>query len=254
MSIRRMLPFIFINVVISAIVVLAILYWWENRTTPEGETTVMTAVLPTISAETGATVAAAPVADTPATPENELPIHIVQAGDTLGSLSEFYEVSMADIMEVNGITNPNLLTVGQQLIIPVGGIPTATPAPTATPTPDILPSPLPTEPIEPGEVVIEITAVLGLEQLNNESVQIINSGTRQVALLDWKLIDEDGHIFSFGQVTLFGTGGGVLVHTTTGQDNATDLYWGLEEPIWQSGELVTLLDAEGTIQATYQIP
>ena len=39
-----------------------------------------------------------------------------------------------------------------------------------------------------------------------------------------------------------------------GQDTPTDLYWGLEEPIWESGELVTLLDSEDTIQATFEAP
>jgi hypothetical protein len=66
--------------------------------------------------------------------------------------------------------------------------------------------------------------------------------------------DEDGHVYTFGQVTLFGDGAGVLVHTETGQDNSTDLYWGLEEPVWESGEVVTLLDAGGEAQATFAVP
>jgi murein DD-endopeptidase MepM/ murein hydrolase activator NlpD len=179
---------------------------------------------------------------------------VVAAGDTLGNISQFYGVTIADIVAANNLTDPNVISVGQQLIIPVGGLATAPPAPTETAAVSALPSPIPTEPIEPGEAIIEITGVVSPGQLAEEAVQIVNSGSRQIALLDWKLVDEDRHIYTFGQVTLFGDGAGILVHTETGQDGATDLFWGLEEPVWEPGELVTLLNAEDAPQATFTIP
>ncbi|NIP54966.1 MAG: hypothetical protein GWN76_25120, partial [candidate division Zixibacteria bacterium] len=42
MSVRRMLPFILINIVVSATVVLLILFIWDNRT-PAEETAAVTA-------------------------------------------------------------------------------------------------------------------------------------------------------------------------------------------------------------------
>ena len=101
---------------------------------------------------------------------------------------------------------------------------------------------------------MEITAVTGVDDLTEEAVQITNFGSRQIALLGWKLSDADGHVYTFGQVTLFGDGAAIQIHTETGQDGPADLYWGLETPIWQTGERVTLLNAEETIQATFDIP
>lgn len=258
MSVRRMLPFILINVLVSAIVVLAILYWWESRDADPEETVQVTAVSPTAPSAPAATQAFSQSTDTPAPQPDEPLVHVVTAGDTLANISRFYEVPMEDIMIANGISNPNILSVGQQLTIPVGGLPTATsppPTETAAPaTPEEPPTPIATEPLEQGDVAVEISEVVSAGEMAEEAVQILNNGSRQVALLDWKLADEDGHVYTFGQVTLFGDGAGLLVHTETGQDTATDLYWGLEESAWEPGELVTLLDEEEEIQATYTIP
>ena len=46
------------------------------------------------------------------------PVYIVKSGDSLSSIAEFFSVSLADLMSTNGITDPNQLNAGQQLIIP----------------------------------------------------------------------------------------------------------------------------------------
>ena len=56
------------------------------------------------------------------------------------------------------------------------------------------------------------------------------------------------------QLTLFGEGAGISIHTGPGQDNATDLFWGLEEALWNSGDRVVLYDDAGTVQAEFQVP
>jgi competence protein ComEC len=53
---------------------------------------------------------------------------------------------------------------------------------------------------------------------------------------------------------LFGDGAGISLHTGTGQDSATDLFWGLEETLWNSGDRVVLYDDAGTVRAEFQIP
>ncbi len=45
-------------------------------------------------------------------------IHVVQAGETLYSIARRYGVDPNTIARFNGITNPNLIYVGQQIIIP----------------------------------------------------------------------------------------------------------------------------------------
>lgn len=256
MSFRRMLPFILINVVVSAAVVLGILLWWDGREQEAEVVMQETAVAATAPAATAEAIAQTlPDPTATAEPESAMPVHIVRSGDTLMSISQFYDVPMDDIMTMNDMSDPNFLTVGQELLIPVGGIPTPTPPLTSPPEPTVVPSPNPTIPPDAeGEVDLQITGVLGVGELADEAVQLVNAGSRQVGLLDWTLRDEDGYVYTFSLFTLYGAGSGVVIHTEAGEDTAIDLFWGLEEPIWRSGERVTLLDAEGSIQATFVIP
>lgn len=54
----------------------------------------------------------------PAVAQSSGPVYIVQPGDTLSSIAARFNVSINDLMAANGMTNPNLLAVGQQLVIP----------------------------------------------------------------------------------------------------------------------------------------
>ncbi|RMG89747.1 MAG: LysM peptidoglycan-binding domain-containing protein [Chloroflexi bacterium] len=256
MSVRRILPFVLLNVVVSAVVVLAILFWWDRRqaSISDGETAVSLTVSPTVSLSGLPENTQLPT-DTP-TPEpaNEPLVHIVQPGETLGSISEFYDVPLDDIVVANNLTNPNFLEVGQALVIPVGGVSTPTPEATPTTAVSLTPTPIPTEPATSGEAVVEITEVVGVGILTEEAVQIRNFGSSQIALAGWILTDEDGNQYTFGQITLFGDGAGILLHTESGLDGPTDLYWGLDNAVWESGETATLMDMEGNIRSTLVIP
>lgn len=52
------------------------------------------------------------------TPRLETKEYTVQAGDTLGSIAESFGVSAQDLQQANGITDANLLSVGQTLEVP----------------------------------------------------------------------------------------------------------------------------------------
>lgn len=45
-------------------------------------------------------------------------VHVVQPGETLGSIARRYNVTVEDLARVNNISNPNNITAGQQLQIP----------------------------------------------------------------------------------------------------------------------------------------
>ncbi|MDD4296113.1 MAG: LysM peptidoglycan-binding domain-containing protein [Ruminiclostridium sp.] len=45
-------------------------------------------------------------------------IHTVRSGETLWSIANFYRVSTSDIVEINELTYPNRLVIGQALVIP----------------------------------------------------------------------------------------------------------------------------------------
>ncbi len=56
--------------------------------------------------------------------------HQVRPGDTIYSLARQYDISPSEIIKHNGMKNPNLIEVGQTLLIPRQGQPTAENAPT----------------------------------------------------------------------------------------------------------------------------
>jgi hypothetical protein len=263
MSYRRMLPFIFLNIIVSAAVVLAILWWWDGRN--EESSVSFAPEIPQVDLPQGEI----PIADTIPT---ELPkidivsiadeagqeIHVVSAGETLGQISNRYDISMDEIMSANGMSNANLLFVGQELIIPLAGDEEAViEEPLETENAEVeesLPAPIPTAPSVDGEAIIEISEVVGPGQLPLEAVQVVNNGNRETTLSEWKLADQFGNYYEFRAITLFGDGAGIMIHTASGQDSATDLYWGEEESLWNSGDMVILYDADGTVIAEYQIP
>jgi murein DD-endopeptidase MepM/ murein hydrolase activator NlpD len=176
----------------------------------------------------------------------------VEYGDTLGIISERFDVPVEELMHINQISDPNSLSIGMVLYIPVTpeAVPTQTPAP-ATNTPLPAGSITPSNP--PQEARLIINAVIGSGDLASEHVFITRTGEDQLSLAGWKLKDEDGNVFVFPQLQLY-KDGAVNVWTTSGANTVVDLYWGLTAPVWRSGEKVTLLDTEGKERATYSVP
>jgi len=48
-------------------------------------------------------------------------VHVVSAGDNLAELAARYGTSVGDLAAANGISNPNLIRIGQHLSVPEGG-------------------------------------------------------------------------------------------------------------------------------------
>lgn len=187
------------------------------------------------------------------------PVHIVSSGETLGSIAEQYGVSADDITSMNKLIdstfNPDLLSVGQQLVIPQCGLPTQAPTvpPTNTPIATLnIPTPIATATeVPPGTVSIKITRVLSPGDITKEALSILNEGS-PVDLQGWKIISGKSKDFVFPAFRLF-TGGSVTVFSGVGENTSINLYWGLNEPIWKSGDIVTLTDAGGGTQAVYTV-
>ena len=61
--------------------------------------------------------------------------YIVKKGDTLGKIAKAFQVRLADLQAINGITNPDDIQAGQELQIPTGAVVYNTlPTPVTTPT------------------------------------------------------------------------------------------------------------------------
>jgi LysM repeat protein len=225
-------------------------------------------VLPTLT-PTSPAVAASTQAVVALTPAQEPVLHTVQSGDTISGLALLYDVPEEDIIAANQLVNPDFLQVGMQLVIPIGGLipsrATFTPAPTPTDTPipfeppsadmtataaaelGVTATALPTPPSLTGELQVEIVEILGVGQVDQETVVINNLGERLADMQGWTLSDSDGNIYTFPNFRLW-VGGSVMVHTRIGQDGnpPADLFWGKLEAVWSPGDVVTLKDALGT--------
>lgn len=101
--------------------------------------------------------------------------------------------------------------------------------------------------------LIKIENIIGAGSAASEIVVLRREGDGELELTDWKLQDSNGNSYTFPSLTLY-KDGAVYVHTAAGADTVIDLYWNKSDSIWQSGEKATLLDSQGKIQATYQIP
>lgn len=83
-------------------------------------------------------------------------IYVVQPGDTLSRIATRYNTTVAAIAQLNGIVNPNLIRVGQQLRVPgTGGT-----IPPVQPTPQ---QPVPrTYVVQPGDTLFRISLRFGV--------------------------------------------------------------------------------------------
>lgn len=101
--------------------------------------------------------------------------------------------------------------------------------------------------------MIQIQNVFGVGDIDNEVVQLKRAGTGDLWLTGWQLKDQNGHTFTFPKL-LLNKDGAVQVYTRAGPDTVIELHWGLSSAVWHTGELVSLLDPHGVLQASYQIP
>lgn len=180
-------------------------------------------------------------------------VHLVVSGETLGAISRSYDVSLEDLIEANQIVDPDfdpdILDVDQEIIVPVCTMPTASAPPTSTPRP--IPTPIPTltpAPLLDSDVII--SRIAGVGELYNEVIEVFNEGST-IDLEGWQIrVGEEG--YEFPAIRLF-SGGSVLIHTSRGENTASDLYWGLTSPVLSPGATVELLDDDGTLRDSYGI-
>lgn len=273
---KRLSVYILLNIIVSAATMLLVMRWWESRNMPQAALGTPVVILVTTFPQETNGVDVLPIVGKSGlettqpteniylpTPTIEVIIYYVKTGDTLGTIAVAYEITVADILAINDIDNPDQLFVGQKLFIPTGPLPTQAPLITITPTltPTLTatlpatsaPQPTATDTPLSQPAGMQIDTVIGAGNLDTERVLLKRTGGGELALAGWQLTDEDGHVYTFPQLTLY-QGGAVNVYTRLGQNTVVDLYWGLSVPVWQSGETVTLYDAQGEVRATFVIP
>lgn len=194
----------------------------------------------------------APPLPTPRSPVT----YTVQAGDTLSAIAQAHDVSVDRLIVANSIANPDVLHIGQVLVIPRQDDPypaedredpeaeadlsavelDGVEVPTLTPS---------------GSPRVEIAEVAAVGDLGEERV-VLQSRGGAVSLDGWTMSTTLGESFVFPPLTLFPEAT-VRVHSRYGHNTPRDLFWGRIEPALQPGELLTLRNAEGQIVHTYTV-
>jgi hypothetical protein len=131
---------------------------------------------------------------------------------------------------------------------PLGAITEAPPVETPAPT-ETLPPPN-------GAPVIQIISVVGVGDVDQEMVMLKRAGEGNLRLVGWKLVGEHDNTYTFPEqpeLTLY-KDGAIQVYTKAGTDTVTEVYWNRPAAAWRSGELIRLLDPQGSERATYRVP
>ncbi|MCC6615392.1 MAG: lamin tail domain-containing protein [Anaerolineae bacterium] len=208
--------------------------------------------------------------------------HVLKEGDTPFAVAEIYQADPFRLLEVNGLdeTTSAFLQVGDVLIVPLDGCPLGLPAtetptelptqevqetetPTAAPTSTatlVVPSGTPEPTIRPtitlaptaSNAVIRIVEVLNVSDVTAEAVTIRNTG-QITNIANWTLSDDDGNTYTFSEQRLF-TNAQITLYSRIGTNSPVALYWGRDEAVFEPGDVITLRDAAGGVQATYRVP
>lgn len=136
-------------------------------------------------------------------------------------------------------------------LVLVRNAPTPTPTPSPTPTATPTPTPLPAHVrVAPWCCQFDPPGNDG-DRYNEEYVCLENDGGQTAHLAGWSLRDEAGNTYTFPAFDL-PPGAWVRIHTGSGVDTATDLYWGRQRFVWNNDrDTVFLYDARGVLVETY---
>ena len=240
MSWRRVALFVAMNVIISTTVTLLVLSAWDARrsSAPSLVSTAPSTAPPAAQDANSTEEPTLEPAPTPGRPST----YVIQEGDTLGALALRFDVSMEDLLAANDLGEDAILSIGQEIIIPGGGSPTAAPTVTRATTPSAA-----------GPALLVIREIEQPGVLAGETVILTNLG-EVVNLTGWTLSDGRTNRYTFPDVTLFADAE-ISVHTGAGTDTPSDLYWGASDAVWgATGTVAYLRDAGGKLVATYRVP
>lgn len=86
------------------------------------------------------------------------------------------------------------------------------------------------------------------DNLNDEYIEFKNTGDQSLDLTDWTVADEVDHTYRFPTGFTLDPGATVTLYTGSGDDTASELYWGSGSAIWNNGgDTIIVKDDTGNI-------
>jgi hypothetical protein len=209
-------------------------------------------------------------------------LHTIVKGDAPFLIAEQYGANPFLLLEANGLTEETAtgLQIGDTLVVPLDGCPvdqlpnyapvaaegepTFTPVPStaateestqeATPAQSPTTAPSPTITLAPTAQNAELT-IVGVEKMGDvtaEGVSLRNEGAIISSMAEWTLSDADGNTYTFKEGVFFSEAE-IKVFTRDGTDTPLVRYWGLDRPVWNAGDVITLKDNKGAVIATRRV-
>lgn len=86
--------------------------------------------------------------------------------------------------------------------------------------------------------------------LNDEYITVENTGSEPLDLSGWTVTDAVGHTYTIPSGVTLAPGESLTLHTGTGTNTQTDLYWDRSGAVWNNGgDTVTVTTESGTTAA-----
>jgi LysM repeat protein len=233
MHLKRLFYFLILNIIVSAITTLVVLTLWDRSHQTTADISDSPSSLIVIPTETQGTLVEV---EQKATATSALMAYQISSGETLGEIALTYDITLEELLALNGLSDPDSIGAGATIFVPAF-------------------DPSSSEGVSDTSVgnQVGIVAVVSAGDLDSERVQLRGLSDGTLSLTGWRLLDEDGNSYVFPQITLFGSGA-VDIYSDRGVDTVVALYWNAGQAIWETGEMVTLLDDNGNLQATYSVP
>ncbi len=205
---------------------------WGVTTTPGALSMAVTAIPVAEETPVATPVAAVMIQDTVEQPERT---YTVREGDSLSAIAALFGISQRALATANGITNPNLVTVGQTLVVPGGN--TAAVSMYQQPTAEDF----------------------GLEVLNagtyaEEVIVIVNLGPHVIDLSGWSIHTSLDEQYTFVQMLPLYQDESVRLLSGAGTDTAYDKHWSRLPVQWGSGTIIALRDPTGATILRFELP
>ena len=240
MNRRLLVFFVLVNALVSLTIAVTVVWVAEQRRPALDEVTVSSTPAPAVvliatatsaDAQTPSESGGAPPATPTAAPTETgaTEIYVVERGDSLSAIAARFGLTLNKLMEVNDLTDPDFVYVGQRLVIPV--------------SPDRVDAPAVGLPQQGLQLRIENAG-----ELAAEAVQVVNDSNAAVDLQGWTLSRDGGPIYTFGSALLF-PGSGIHLYTGSGQNNSINRYWGQTAAAWEDGSTVVLRNSNGELIA-----